>query len=110
MYLVHLVHKCIKLNRYHTITGPCVPQHLTVQYSPSTALLSWDVTKGGTNFSAEAVTLEGLPVTCETSNTSCTLPHLDCGQIYNISVTAHNSVCSDTVTSDPIKTGQSCDH
>ncbi|XP_016419796.1 uncharacterized protein LOC107749215, partial [Sinocyclocheilus rhinocerous] len=86
------------------ITGPCVPQHLTVQYSPSTALLSWEVTKGGTNFSAEAVTLGGLTVTCETSNTSCSCPHLDCGQIYNVSVTAHNSVCSDTVTSDPIKT------
>ncbi|XP_026061504.1 fibronectin [Carassius auratus] len=86
------------------ITGPCVPQHLTVHYSPSTALLSWDVTKGGSNFTAEAVTLEGLTVTCETSNTNCTFPHLDCDQIYNISVTAHNSVCSDTVTSDPIKT------
>ncbi|XP_016396758.1 fibronectin-like [Sinocyclocheilus rhinocerous] len=86
------------------ITGPCVPQHLTAQYSPSTALLSWDVTKGGANFTAEAVTLEGLTVTCETSNTSCTFPDLGCGEIYNVSVTAHNSVCSDTVTSDPIKT------
>ncbi|KTF95187.1 hypothetical protein cypCar_00023202, partial [Cyprinus carpio] len=45
------------------ITGPCVPQHLTVHYSPSTALLSWDVTKGGPNFTADAVTLEGLTVT-----------------------------------------------
>ncbi|XP_016319981.1 serine-rich adhesin for platelets-like [Sinocyclocheilus anshuiensis] len=87
-----------------TNSGPCVPQHLTVQYSPSTALLSWDVTKGGANFTAEAVTLEGLMVTCETSNTSCTFPDLGCGQIYNVSVTAHNSVCSDTVASDPIKT------
>ncbi|KAL1280893.1 hypothetical protein QQF64_015493, partial [Cirrhinus molitorella] len=86
------------------ITGPCVPQHLTVHYSPSTALLSWDVTKGATNFTAVAVTPEGLTVTCETSNTSCTFPNLGCGQIYNVSVTAHNSLCSDTVTSDPIET------
>ncbi len=94
----------------YIITGPCVPQHLTAQYSPSTALLYWDVTKGGASFTAEAVTLEGLTVTCDTSNTSCTLPHLDCGQIYNISLTAHNSVCNDTVISDPIKTGQPCGH
>ncbi|KAK2900552.1 hypothetical protein Q8A67_008667 [Cirrhinus molitorella] len=86
------------------ITGPCVPQHLTVHYSPSTALLSWDVTRGATNFTAVAVTPEGLTVTCETSNTSCTFPNLGCGQIYNVSVTAHNSLCSDTVTSDPIET------
>ncbi|XP_051768215.1 fibronectin isoform X5 [Ctenopharyngodon idella] len=86
------------------ITGPCAPQHLIVQYSPSTALLSWDVTKGAANFTAVAVTAEGLTVTCETSNTSCTLPGLGCGQIYNISVTARNSVCNFTATYDPIKT------
>ncbi|XP_077077959.1 uncharacterized protein fndc7rs1 [Siphateles boraxobius] len=86
------------------ITGPCAPQHLTAQYSPSTARLSWDVTKVVANFTAMAVTPEGLTVTCATSNTSCTMPDMSCGQIYNISVTTRNSACNVTATYDPIKT------
>ncbi|XP_056336881.1 uncharacterized protein fndc7rs1 [Danio aesculapii] len=85
------------------IIGTCVPQHLTVQYSPSNTRISWDASNGAAGFTAVAVTPEGLRVNCET-NTSCILPVLNCGHIYNFSVTAHNGVCNSTAITDPIKT------
>nr|XP_009297086.3 uncharacterized protein fndc7rs1 [Danio rerio] len=85
------------------IIGTCVPQHLTVQYSPSNTRISWDASNGAAGFTAVAVTPEGLRVNCE-SNTSCILPVLNCGHIYNFSVTAHNGVCNSTAITDPIKT------
>lgn len=55
------------------------------------------------------MTAEGLTTSCNTSSTSCALAGLQCGQIYNITLTARSSVCDSTADFDPIKTGQSCD-
>ncbi|KAI7809537.1 hypothetical protein IRJ41_010869 [Triplophysa rosa] len=85
------------------ITGPCASQHLTVQYSPSIAQLFWNSTRT-TNFTAVAVTEQGLTASCNTSSTTCALSGLECGQIYNITLTTHSSVCDSTADFDPIKT------
>lgn len=92
----------------HHHAGPCASQHLTVQYSPSIAQLFWNSSRT-TNFTAVGVTEQGLTVSCNTSSTTCALPGLECGQIYNITLHAQTSVCDSMADSDPIKTGQSCD-
>ena len=48
---------------------------------------------GVSSYTAEAMTEYGLVSTCATNDTYCPLYNMACGQIYNVSVTAHNDVC-----------------
>ncbi|KAJ8274470.1 hypothetical protein COCON_G00090950 [Conger conger] len=82
------------------ITEPCVPQNLYIHYTLSIGQLSWDDTKGATSYTADAITNQGLTITCNTTDTNCVMRGMVCGQVYNITVTAHNEACNDTVTSD----------
>ncbi|XP_072525550.1 uncharacterized protein [Salminus brasiliensis] len=85
-------------------TEPCIPQNLSVQYDLYIAMLFWDVTQGATSFTVLAETPQGLNATCpETSDTYCALSDMQCGQIYIVTVTAHNGACNRTgiATSDP---------
>ncbi|KAI4885449.1 hypothetical protein NFI96_001413 [Prochilodus magdalenae] len=81
----------------HLVTEPCVPHLLPVQYQNSIAQFSWDFTQGADSFVALAVTQQNLNITCpETADTNCALSGMQCGQIYNVSVSAHNSACNGT--------------
>uniref|UniRef100_A0A674DRB0 Uncharacterized LOC115157442 n=1 Tax=Salmo trutta TaxID=8032 RepID=A0A674DRB0_SALTR len=85
----------------HLITEPCVPMYLSVSYSLSIAQLFWDTAKGATSYSAQAITDQGLTVSCHTNHTYCALPAMACGQIYNVTVSASNSACNNSVTTKP---------
>ncbi|KAK6311083.1 hypothetical protein J4Q44_G00191380 [Coregonus suidteri] len=85
----------------HLTTEPCVPMHLSVSYSLSIAQLFWDTAKGATSYSAQAITDQGLTVSCHTNDTNCALPAMACGQLYNVTVSASNSACNNSVTSKP---------
>ncbi|XP_067460816.1 mucin-4-like [Thunnus thynnus] len=74
-------------------TEPCVPTNLSVHYNVSAAQVLWDAASGARSYSVQAVTEQGLTVTCNTTNTSCFLNGLQCSQIYNVTVTAHNLAC-----------------
>ncbi|XP_008280490.1 mucin-19 [Stegastes partitus] len=80
-------------------TEPCVPMNVSVHYNVSTAQATWSAASGATSYSVEAVTAQGLTVICNTTNTSCFLMGVQCGQIYNVTVKAHNQACNNTVTS-----------
>uniref|UniRef100_A0A4W6E8U3 Fibronectin type-III domain-containing protein n=1 Tax=Lates calcarifer TaxID=8187 RepID=A0A4W6E8U3_LATCA len=67
----------------------------------STAQVMWGSASGASSYSVEAVTDQGSMVTCNTTNNSCFLNGLQCGQIYNVTVMAKNLVCNNTVTSEP---------
>ncbi|KAJ8357216.1 hypothetical protein SKAU_G00200100 [Synaphobranchus kaupii] len=82
------------------MTEPCVPVNLNVQYSLSICHLFWDYAMGATSYTAEAITDQGLSHACNTSDTNCVLRGIACGQVYNITVAAHNEACSDIATSD----------
>ncbi|KAJ8277963.1 hypothetical protein GJAV_G00082190 [Gymnothorax javanicus] len=83
-------------------TEPCVPLNVEVQYNQPIGLLNWDMSKGATYYSAEAITERGELVTCNTTDTNCALHNMACSMTFNISVTAHNQACRDIATSDPI--------
>lgn len=85
--------------------------YLSVSYSLSIAQLFWDTAKGATSYSAQAITDQGLTVSCHTNDTYCALPGMACGQIYNVTVSASNSACNNSVTTKPytLMTGQSCE-
>nr|XP_015211037.1 PREDICTED: uncharacterized protein LOC102685057 [Lepisosteus oculatus] len=81
-------------------TEPCVPQNISVRYTMSIAQLVWDPCRGALSYTAEALTSQGHQLTCNTDDTNCALAGFLCSQIYNITVTAHNEACNDTVTSE----------
>ncbi|KAL2090270.1 hypothetical protein ACEWY4_014958 [Coilia grayii] len=83
-------------------TGPCVPQHVTVQYSTSIGQVSWDWSRAAASYLVEAVTDTGLTDSCYTIDSVCALFSLTCSQTYNVTVTARNDVCQDLATSDPV--------
>ncbi|XP_034002008.1 fibronectin type III domain-containing protein 7-like [Trematomus bernacchii] len=51
------------------------------------------MTAGADYYTVEGVTDQGQMVSCVTSDTYCALYGFDCGQMYNINVTANNQVC-----------------
>lgn len=61
----------------------------------------WAPARGASNYSVQAVTDRGLTDGCNTTGGSCFLHGLQCGQIYNVTVKAHNMACDDGVTSEP---------
>ncbi len=73
--------------------------NLSVHYNMSTAQVMWRAARGARSYSVQAVTDQGLMVTCNSTSNSCFLNGLQCSQIYNVTVTAHNQAC-DSVTSE----------
>lgn len=60
----------------------------------------WHAARGASAYSVQAVTNQGLTATCNTSRTDCFVNGLQCGRIYNVTVTAHNQACNNTVVSE----------
>ncbi|CAB1419900.1 unnamed protein product [Pleuronectes platessa] len=81
------------------VTGPCIPEHISTQYSLTIGQVLWDKSPGADNYTVAGVTLEGLMVSCSTIDTNCAFNNLNCGQLYNVSVTANNHVCQGVATS-----------
>lgn len=80
--------------------------NLSVHYNVSTAQVTWGAARGASSYSAKAVAEQGFTVRCDTTNNSCFLTGLQCGQIYNVSVTAHTWACdSETSLTSRIATG-----
>lgn len=80
---------------------PCAPTDLSITYNMSAGLaqVTWMPARGARNYSVQAVTDRGLTDACNTTGGSCFLHGLQCGQIYNVTVKAHNMACDD-VTSE----------
>lgn len=81
---------------------PCAPTDLSVTYNMSAGLaqVTWTPARGARNYSVQAVTGQGLTDACNTTGGSCFLRGLQCGQIYNVTVKAHNMACNDGMTSE----------
>ena len=77
---------------------PCVPMNLSVHYNVSTAQVMWAAARGASSYSVQAVADLGSGVTCNTNNTTCSMNGLQCGQIYNVTVMARNTVCDSMIS------------
>lgn len=77
---------------------PCAPGNLSVDYNVSVAKVTWPAARGASSYSVQAVARQGLTATCNTSRTDCSVMGLQCGQIYNVTVTAHNPACNNSVS------------
>ncbi|XP_027882788.1 uncharacterized protein fndc7b [Xiphophorus couchianus] len=81
------------------LTEPCIPEHITGLYSLAIGQVEWDKAVGADNYTVTAETDQGLTATCTTRDNFCTLYNMDCGQVYNITVTSHSDVCKDVSVS-----------
>ncbi|KAK5888908.1 hypothetical protein CesoFtcFv8_014958 [Champsocephalus esox] len=80
------------------VTEPCVPMNLSVHYNVSTAQVMWAAARGASSYSVQAVADLGSGVTYNTNNTTCSMNGLQCGQIYNVTVMARNTVCDSMIS------------
>ncbi|XP_054602382.2 serine-rich adhesin for platelets [Nothobranchius furzeri] len=74
-------------------TGPCVPVINSVHYNVSAAWVSWGAANDASSYFVQAIANQNQLVTCDTNDTFCSLNGLQCGQIYNVTVTAQNQAC-----------------
>ncbi|XP_051946726.1 fibronectin type III domain-containing protein 7-like [Xyrauchen texanus] len=81
---------------YKINTAPCVPQNVSVKPVCETNGLqaSWSNSLVAESYFLMARGRDGDIHTCRSIVNNCTLPHLHCGQTYNVSVTASAGNCT----------------
>uniref|UniRef100_A0A9J8D0Q5 Fibronectin type III domain-containing protein 7 n=1 Tax=Cyprinus carpio carpio TaxID=630221 RepID=A0A9J8D0Q5_CYPCA len=79
-------------------TVSCKPQNASAQLSCDTnsAVVSWEFSDNVTRHTVQATGSDGHRINCTSSNQSCTLSGMHCGQSYNITVTALDGVCDNS--------------
>ncbi|XP_034036687.1 fibronectin type III domain-containing protein 7-like [Thalassophryne amazonica] len=79
-------------------TVPCVPQNVfaEIMCSNNTGLVSWEEGDGATSYMVHAYGLDGHRTKCNSTATSCQLPSMHCGQLYNLTLTAQDGQCDNS--------------
>lgn len=83
---------------------PCPPTNVTAMHTcvPSPVPVMWVASDSAKHYTAVAVSGGGHRSECMTSGTSCSLPGLQCGEVYTIGVSGTDDDCtgqlSDTVS------------
>lgn len=85
---------CPFLLQFHSV-APCIAENISakVNCSNNSAEVSWSSVKGAESYLVSAVGGGGHQVSCETNENECDLTELQCGQTYNVSLTAVNAHC-----------------
>lgn len=75
--------------------APCMAESFaaTVDCYNKSAQVSWSSVRGAESYLVSAVGEDGRPLSCETDENECDLTELQCGQIYNVSLTAVRAHC-----------------
>ncbi|XP_069008974.1 fibronectin type III domain-containing protein 7-like [Embiotoca jacksoni] len=79
-------------------TVPCAPQKVRAEMvcSNDTAVVSWEEGEGVSSFKVWAFGPDGHKTECTSTETSCELPSMHCGQLYNLTVTAQDGRCDNS--------------
>lgn len=77
---------------------PCVPQKVTAEMvcGNDTGLVMWEEEEGVSSYTVKAFGPDGHKTGCMSTETSCQLPSLHCGQLYNLTVTAQDGRCDNS--------------
>ncbi|XP_053718297.1 uncharacterized protein LOC128757216 [Synchiropus splendidus] len=77
------------------MTGPCVPQDLrsSLNCLDNVASMSWNHSRGGQLYRVTAINADGHVDQCTSYENHCELTGLQCGAVYNATVTAEDQVC-----------------
>ncbi|KAE8611013.1 hypothetical protein XENTR_v10012303 [Xenopus tropicalis] len=79
-------------------TVPCKPRNVTAQIdcSRSVAQISWALAPGALHYTSILRTSEGVVLMCNSTDLTCEIGSLQCGQVYTVTVTAFNDYCAST--------------
>lgn len=88
---------CPLLLKFHS-AAPCIAESLAASLNcyNNSAEVSWSSVKGAESYLVSAVGENGHQVSCETNEHQCHLTELQCGQVYNVSLTGVNAHCQRT--------------
>lgn len=77
---------------------PCVPQKVRAETvcSNETGVVSWEKEEGVSSYLVQAFGPDGHKIKCNSTDTSCQLPNLHCGELYNLTVTAQDGRCDNS--------------
>lgn len=64
---------------------------VAVQCANDSASVSWAWSDGAASYELTATSYNGAQLKCVTVQNSCNITYLECGQTYNLSLTAFNS-------------------
>lgn len=64
--------------------------------SNDTGVVSWDEDEGAASYTVQAFGPDGHKTGCVSTETSCQLPNLHCGQLYNLTLTALDGECDNS--------------
>ncbi|KAL0966455.1 hypothetical protein UPYG_G00295500 [Umbra pygmaea] len=83
---------------------PCAPRNIQTnqQCITNSTTVTWDRGSGALYYLAVGASGRGSMTSCKTNDTHCDLEGLQCGQVYNVSVSSLDGVCmsSPAVSSD----------
>nr|XP_046247875.1 uncharacterized protein LOC124060678 [Scatophagus argus] len=79
-------------------TVPCVPPKVTAEMvcGNDTGVVSWEEGEGVSSYVVRAFGPDGHKIMCNSTATSCQLPSMHCGQLYNLTVTAQDGRCDNS--------------
>lgn len=61
-----------------------------------TGVVSWEEGEGVSIYKVQAFGPDGHKSECDTTESSCKLPNMHCGQLYNLTVTAQDGRCDNS--------------
>ncbi|KAL2097078.1 hypothetical protein ACEWY4_006285 [Coilia grayii] len=88
-------------------SAPCAPTNVTVTpaCASGSASIRWSSAAGALSYLVTMETTNGDPLFCMTGSTSCAISGLQCGQEYQVFVTAIGNSCNSTSAPDTFWTG-----
>lgn len=85
------------------ISAACPPDQVSASLdcAANDALISWRGQPQMNSYTATIVDEEQGLLSCSSTNTSCSIPNLKCGQLYTVTVRHHDGMCP-SMPSEPI--------
>lgn len=98
---------CSKPNLTCDWSVPCQPQRFSANMDcwTSTGLMSWEEGQGALSYLVQAVGADGYQTQCLSTNTSCSLPSLQCGQLYNLTSFGQDGYCNSSAAQANLQSG-----
>ncbi len=98
MYCIHVLYVFLSL----LSLAPCAAENVAadIDCHNNTVKVSWNSAKGANLYMVTAVGADGHKASCESDGDQCDLMELQCGQMYNISLTAISDHCQTATQAD----------
>lgn len=64
--------------------------------SNDTGVVSWEMEDGVSSYMVRAFGPDADKIQCNSTGTSCQLPNMHCGQLYNLTLTAKDGECDNS--------------